>query len=48
MINGYFLTPLTFCFIKYVPSFTVRWSGIAIVVASVSCALSGTYTLYVP
>src|SRR5262249_44090145 len=29
MISGYFLTPLIFCFIRYVPSFPVRWSGIA-------------------
>src|SRR5450631_2504437 len=29
MISGYFSTLLIFCFIRYVPSFTVRWSGIA-------------------
>ena len=29
MISGYFLTPRSFCFMRYVPSFTVRCSGIA-------------------
>src|SRR5580698_7716324 len=34
MISGYFSTLLIFCFIRYVPSFTVRWSGMAM-----SCCL---------